>query len=479
MEALLDAADALVVARNGYPDAPDFDIPEEFRSLSRAEDLPHLQVKECPDDQTKGLGWFAATNIPQGTLLAVDKPIAMVMDWQEQPQDQTASTTEHTSMQVTDNPIDSEDDDEEQEGILNELLTVKLLQKIIEQPALWTDTISSLHPDQDATTTLPPFVTNDEAIFIEFEKLIQQLPQQLSAQDIAKRLPLIVRYNVLSVETCPELLSYAGGGHAGLAGQGLYHAVSFFNHSHQPNASRYAIGDIMFVYANQDIQSGDEVCISYLEHEVLCESAHRRNLMLSSMDFEEANDNPLVEDDGPELPVVDTEVQNELMSMDPFQRLAAIEELTLQALGEKLPEDEQAEGDDAMEAGGAEWFQCDVQNLRILRAITLDGMGQTQEALKLWEECVDFTETKLPPLDESSIVMRVQAALCALYAEQMDTARKHAQVALKRHGLIFRGGVARLRRRFRREFLLSLRPDSSSLSETPQDVLWPVAENGM
>jgi hypothetical protein len=44
--------------------------------------------------------------------------------------------------------------------------------------------------------------------------------------------------------------------------------------------------------------------------------------------------------------------------------------------------------------------------------ITLDALGKTKEALELWEESVVFGETMLPPADESSVVMSIQAALC-------------------------------------------------------------------
>ena len=98
------------------------------------------------------------------------------------------------------------------------------------------------------------------------------------------------------------------------------------------------------------------------------------------------------DDDGPDVPVVDIEVQNELMSMtDPFARLDSIDQLAQQAAGEALPEGEVGEGDDGMDAQGSAWFECDLQNLRILKAITLDGMDLSKDAIKIWEECIQFT----------------------------------------------------------------------------------------
>ena len=227
----------------------------------------------------------------------------------------------------------------------------------------------------------------------------------------------------------------------------------------------------MWFVTNQDIAQGEEICISYLEHDVLCESPSRRTLMLD-MDFADGEGEGDDEEDGPLFPVVDNEVQNELMALDPFERLTAIQELTEQATGESPPADEV--DTDAMEiSGGPGWFQCDAHNLRIIKAITLDGLAQSNEALKVWEECVSFAETMLPPNDESVVVMRVQAALCAKNAGNLEAAKSHAAAALKVHNLIFGGGVARFRRRYERELKLALRPNSDVTADA--NMLWPMS----
>lgn len=335
---------------------------------------------------------------------------------------------------------------------------------------------------------------------MQVESLILELKQipelQDVAMDISRRLPHMIRYNILSVETCPELLSHPGpGGHADLSGVGLYHLPSFFNHSATPNCSRWAVGDVMGFVANQDITKGNEVCISYIEHDVLCESAYRRNLMLR-MDFDDGGSESfppsLAEQQGPDVPVVDSDVQNELMAMDPFERLKSIDELMEQALGAKRPDGETEQDLELKgkatksldEAARSTWFQCDIHNLRILKALTMDALGQTLEALKLWEESVAFAESKLPPLDESTVVLRAQAALCALHAGQEARARNHSEIALRVHHLLFGGGVARFRRRFEQDLILPLRPGSRSNNNTPlgnndrmvspASVLWPL-----
>lgn len=159
--------------------------------------------------------------------------------------------------------------------------------------------------------------------------------------------------------------------------------------------------------------------------------------------------------------------------MNPFERLEAIDELIQQAVGEALTDDEGGD-DDRMDAHGSSWFECDLQNLRILKAITLEGSGQSEKALQIWEECVQFTEIKMPPNDENSIVMRVQAALCSMNLDREILAQHHAAVALQKHNLLFGGGVRRFRRRYRQEFRLNLRPRINHEDDQLfEEILWP------
>ena len=84
MEKLLDAADALLAANPEEPPRPDLNLPEEF--LARDKDL--MELKEG----SKGRGWFALKSIAAGTVLMVDKPLAMVMDWQDSVEDEEQDT---------------------------------------------------------------------------------------------------------------------------------------------------------------------------------------------------------------------------------------------------------------------------------------------------------------------------------------------------------------------------------------------------
>ena len=486
-------ADALA-QESDTPPRPDFPLSDELAAINR-ETEKLLQNKQSAEK--KGFGWFARQEIPQGTVLMVAKPLAMAMDWEDE-DDEDQNLDEGSDDDAM------EDGDDHAVSVLNSKITLQLLQDMQKDPAIWTGALTELYPrtEEDlAQLKESSTVCGNAELQSEIEAVLKSMrahPQlKGDVDDIAARLPSIVRYNVLSVETMPELLSHPGPrGHAVLGGVGLYHKPSFFNHSALPNVARYAVGDVMWFVANQDIAPGTEACISYIEHDILCENSHRRNLMLQ-MDFEcassEDNDSKSQDikdeaagDEGPTMPVVDSEVQNELMQMDAFERLNSIQDLLLQAHGQAFPTERKDDNNsntddddvDEMDIADAGWFLCDIQNLLVLQAITLDGLGQTEEASKIWDECVEFAETQLPPLDESAIVMRTQAALCSFYMGSGDDnkrkASNHAKKALAMHDTLFGGGVLRFRRRYQQEFALSLRGDGSRGVAAAVDFLWPL-----
>mmetsp|Transcript_4779 Transcript_4779/g.7380 ORF Transcript_4779/g.7380 Transcript_4779/m.7380 type:complete len:496 (-) Transcript_4779:83-1570(-) len=476
METLLDQAEALLASNPEKPPRPDFPLPDGYE-----EGTPY-RFMTLKDSRLKGRGWFASEDISAGTVLICAKPIVMVMDW-EDPEDLTSFEE--------DNDDEAMSLENEASGLskLNEILLLNLVRIIIREPSIWSQQLNELFPrTTKEIEALDIWVCKDDDVFLQFEGLINELHKRKSlpeevVKDISKRLPLIVRYNVLSAETSPELMVHPSPeqGYAALSGTCLYHLPSFFNHDARPNASRYAVGDVMWVVANQDILAETEVCISYLEHEVLCEPAKVRNVMLN-MDFTEEENNETAEDwneeeEGPEMPVVDIDIQNELMNMDVMERLEAIESLMLQALGKVSPLIEKArmEGSNQMEESidSTPWFECDAQNLRILKALTLDSLGRMEESISIWKECVLFCETKLPPNDEALVVILVQAALCAFQQSQrQDEARQLAAQAVAVHSILFGGGIERFRRRYNREFQLALRPTYTA--SAAQDLLWPL-----
>ena len=538
LDDLFDEADAMASEETPYP--PDLPLPSNYD-----EDTPHrlMEVrndasngsssssqKKVTNAKSKGRGWYARRTIEPGTVLLVEKPLGMVMRWEED-EAEFGDHEDGDDMSVEDdgeqkkpsaadnnNTMESgaesdEDDDGPTGSVGTALLTMRLAESIKLDPTLWTGIskteddnasnvksvgIGNLYPQTEAEVqSLPPWVCSDPKVGLEMENCLSNLCGENAdidadtAQSIRLRLPLIVRYNSLSVETCPELFVHPSPvGHVALSGTALFQYASLFNHSSQPTVNRWAIGDVTFFVANRRVEAGAELTISYVEHEILCEDGGRRTAVLG-MDFVDGDTDgeddaegvgvakcsgvsEYDDDNSPLMPVVDAEVQQELMEMVPEERLEAVDELLAQAEGKrKAPEDHDDamddHGDDDDDDHAASWFQCDAHQLRILQALTLDGLGRHEEAYPVWEQCVAFVDAKLPPLDETGVALRVQAALCAWAMANDDgrVARSHADRAMKDHDALFGGGPERFRRRYRRELELNLRPDCKKNKKRP------------
>lgn len=235
----------------------------------------------------------------------------------------------------------------------------------------------------------------------------------------------------------------------------------------------------MFFVTNRDVSKGDELCFSYIEHELLCENAAKRSALLD-MDFE-LNDDDAKGGDGDgerpkkkqkvakmpakkevHFPLIDAEMQSELMATPPAERLDLINELLEQ---EKDPDAD---------------YQCDSYQLHILKAITLDGLGKCGKALVEWETALGFALKNFPPLDETTIALRVQTALCAVSVSDgfsaggdgsAAKAKRHADEALKMHNSLFGGGADRFMKRYEKELLCPLRPgQKGTIQKQVQDL---------
>ena len=230
--------------------------------------------------------------------------------------------------------------------------------------------------------------------------------------------------------------------------------------------NRYCIGDVMFFVTNRDITKGDELCFSYIEHELLCENASKRSVLLD-MDFELNDDDndstneqraskkqkvakqmSKEQDDTDDLgvyyPLIDAEMQSELLATPSDERLDIIDELLYK------------------EIDPVQDYKCDKYQLHILKAITLDGLGKSRKALVEWEEALDFALKNFPPLDESTVALYVQAALCAQSDDKIAKAKDHANKALTMHNSLFGGGTRRFMKRYEKEFDCPMRINISN-----------------
>jgi len=286
METLLDQADALVLSGGEEgPARPDFEVPESLQ-LHTSPNSDWIEIRENPN---KGKGWFAKQGISAGSIILVSKALVCSLDLEYIGADLEDEDDEN--LVSTDDESVMEHEDEPQGSTVNELLVLDILEKILNDPTIWLEQLCFLYPRETVDIEESPvWISKDDEVFSQFEAMIDEIERSAPAlkgksKEISQRLPLIIRYNVLSIETCPELLSHPGlNGHHTLSGVGLFYWPSFFNHDARPNISRYAVGDIMWFVANQDIAAGQELCISYLEQDVLCENSRRRNFLLT-LDF--------------------------------------------------------------------------------------------------------------------------------------------------------------------------------------------------
>jgi hypothetical protein len=346
---LLDIANELAPKDTPTPDLP---LPANCDSTG----LLTMNLTSSPKG---GLGFFAKEAIDVGTVLLVSKPLTMIMGWEEDDFDESDEESDEEGMNMEEGEEADDDDGIFKGSQRNGMLVLRLLLLIQQDASVWHEQLSNMYPRKEDLEDLPIWMSSDLAIGMKIEEALAELakldefqPMEHDDDDlkdpdlvseIQRRLPLIVRYNCLSVETSPELFSHPNpdqGGHVTLSSTALYTHPSYFNHDSKPNVSRWAIGDIIFFVTNQNVKEGEEMCISYIEAEVLCEDVKRRTTLLD-MDFvddtgsdgegdDEGVDIDVViegdedEDDdgeyGSGAPVINAEVQEEIMAMAPWPK---------------------------------------------------------------------------------------------------------------------------------------------------------------
>jgi SET and MYND domain-containing protein len=278
-----------------------------------------MGAMEVHDFGARGKGWRATQDLEPGMLLLASKPVAMVLD------------------------SDVDDDGSEASNVDTALLIIAVAKAIKQCPKLWGD-MGDLYPRQKDLSTLKPWTCKDEDPALDL-RVTQQLEQlsQLSAEE-KKQLMLIVRFNNLGCETNAEQLCYPSR-YQQWGGVGLYIDASYFNHSCTPNVNRYSVGDIMYFRTNSAVAKGQELCITYIESEMLSEPMAVRNNLLGKRDFklgdgaEQMGDQEMTEDKAQEddeseddeegMPRIcgNDEMMHELFSMPPKERLDAMDEL--------------------------------------------------------------------------------------------------------------------------------------------------------
>ncbi|CAD7960786.1 unnamed protein product [Amoebophrya sp. A25] len=216
------------------------------------------------------------------------------------------------------------------------------------------------------------------------------------------------RYNALGFYTSNEQFCYPLT-YQKFQGTGLYFLASGFNHSCEPNVSRYSCGDVMILVTNKAVKKGQQLCISYVENEILSEAKKIRDGTLDR-DFICACDRCEREKSAHETSstrskaqdaekkqetwaAVDAQLQAELALMPPMESLALI--------------DEYLDSDHKLLAK-------DKQELRSTKGMTLCRLGRFREAIETFSGCAKWQAENTGEFDESLVTYHLLRLVCVL-----------------------------------------------------------------
>eukprot|EP00913_Durusdinium_trenchii_P015885 g14928.t1 len=300
-------------------------------------------------------------------------------------------------------------------------------------------------------------------------------------------------------------------------------ALGFYTHSEQlcataqPSVQRYSIGDVTAFVTNQKVDAGTELCITYIESELLCAPKSLRSQSLNR-DFScscracgradpvvlGGSRRPLAglhgtaglaTRGGPEtgdMPSirctssfrrtfirVDAQVQARLALLPPQERVEAIDAaLEGQMDGEEAEEEKQipkAQRPCFLEKMPKSfgWFRqsrsctC-ADGKKLCRPSLEEGKHMSKKVFRPrfpqnWRRLAAFTCHHCPPYDEALAVYATQAALCALEMKRED-APLYVRLAVEAHRMAF--GLECLTWRYQREV------EESMVSKEVKEAFW-------
>jgi len=293
------------------------------------------------------------------------------------------------------------------------------------------------------------------------------------SEEEKERLRHVVRLNSLGFYTNSEQLCHHGNFTA-LTGSGIFALASGFNHSCDSNLARFSVGDVTVFVTNRPIAAGDELCISYIESELLSAPQSVRSQSLNR-DFTCECNRCSAETGESFLPggqrrylLVDEQLQASLAFLPPERRVETVQDL----LQGKLPAEEADEEDEEDEEARAEAGETgvlvilgkDSQELRVAQAVALMQMDKFADALLVWRRLAAFVCEHCPPFDEAIPVYAVQAALCALSLGDSGVAAQYAVAAAQAHRVAC--GAELFRWRYRAEV------EGSTATEEAKQRFW-------
>lgn len=250
-----------------------------------------------------GRGLIANQNIKQGEYILIEKALvysSTIMD------NQSCNELFIKMNKEKNSKIDNQNNDE---MIFDE--TVLLMKRMIVEIENDTDgelfdnkLLSNFYPRSSHISKMDEFKCSDFGINDEcdqwlFNYCLLKMFQlrfinkcELISNEFILRLPYIVYCNAMKITQNTEQLSYFqpntvqsenennAVSFADMTADGIFANGSFLNHSCSPNCCHSFIGDILIVKAICDIKSEEQITISYLEIENLCENQKFRSRRL-------------------------------------------------------------------------------------------------------------------------------------------------------------------------------------------------------
>jgi hypothetical protein len=200
---------------------------------------------------TGGMGVFAEDSLSAGTCILVEHPVVSVLDCEN-------GALSHQS----------------EDGGDSVALIAEIVKSYNEETE---DCLRSLYPIRTGQIpcTEVPLAYRDL-----MDRLGSFVPPDMTPVSVVRA----VQLNSLGFYTFPELVSY--NEHLRfMTGTGLYRTASMFNHSCEPNVNHYSIGDVTFFRLKKNVMKGDELFISYIGSDLLCETKSIRDEFLGTRDF--------------------------------------------------------------------------------------------------------------------------------------------------------------------------------------------------
>lgn len=414
----------------------------------------------------KGRGWYATEPLDAGVMVLIERPLVAVLDgeWRDESWADCGSSD-------------------------SAALGIELARCYSSSLA---SLLSGFHPQEAVPANDDDSDEEDEPVLKDAMR--RALNTAWKPVDIPegtrKRLEDVVRLNSLGFYTNSEQLCHHEN-FAALTGNGLFALASGFNHSCEPSLQRCSFADLTAFVTNQPVAAGSELCISYIESELLCAPKSLRSQSLNR-DFVCACTRCQKQEGTPEEAAVeknfmrvDAQVQANLALLPPKERVRAVAAALEGRLDEEAEEPEEEEPVEEAEVASAHSCEKDelheakppkvvllgkdAQELRVVQALAFMQMQEWESAFQVWRQNAAFSCHHCPPFDESLVVYAMQAALCKAQSSSLGAADNidYARLAIEAHCRAF--GVDNFAWRYAKEV------EESRVSSETKNLFWSAA----